>query len=431
MSMNNHLTQSAGIMLTASVLLGLIGCSPAEQPTAPCTDALGCVRIAPGEAVRIGVLQTLSGAIGPLGQAQLRGLELALESRGATIAGHPIELQVEDTGCTAEGGANGVLRLIADPQIVAIYGTTCSSAAATASQAMSAAGLTMISGNNSAPFLTSLGGKAAPDFHAGYFRTANNEEQAGRVAAEFAFNRLGLRKAAAIHDNDIYTMGLASIFQSVFEELGGKMVFYGAINKGDQDMTPILDAVAANDAELIFFPLFAPEGKQILLQARNLNALAQTRLMSDGALIQQSFLDEVGEAARGMYFVGPAKPHGEAVLALEKAYIRKYGEPPAVSYYITGHDAAILLLSALEKTAISNADGSLLIGRQQLRTTLYSTTGLTGASGDITCNHFGDCGRQAFDILRLDDPGRGLKGLEANVIYSNEPTRQPIGQPPR
>jgi branched-chain amino acid transport system substrate-binding protein len=384
-----------------------------------CKDPLGCVDIGPDEPILIGVLQALSGSIAPLGVAQIRGLELALEKHDNMIAGKKVSLQIEDTHCTAEGGANAVLKIIADPQTVAIFGSTCSSAAATASKAMSVAGLTMISGNNSAPFLTSIGGKAAPDWQPGYFRTANNEENAGKTAAEYAYRILGIRKAATLNDNDIYTRGLTDSFQKAFEELGGKLVLSTAVNKGDIEMQPVLQAVVNSGAELLFFPLFQQEGKQILLQARDTSGMQHAVLMSGGALIQQSFLDAVGDFALGMYFIGPSRPIGPTVDALELAYEAKYNEKPEVSYYLTAYDAAEILLLAIDKIAIHDATGKVHIGRQALRDALYATHGFEGVSGTLSCNSYGDCGMPAFNVLRLDDSALGLKGLESNVIYSS------------
>ena len=150
--------------LSVSFILALLFCSGCQQPKpeSVCNDPLGCVSVAPGEPLKIGVLQALTGEVGPLGQSQIRGLELALASRDNRILGHPVLLQIEETGCTAEGGANAALKIIADPHLAAVFGTTCSGAAATASHAISDAGLTMMSGNNSAPFLTSIASQKAP-----------------------------------------------------------------------------------------------------------------------------------------------------------------------------------------------------------------------------------------------------------------------------
>ncbi len=406
--------------VTALCLLTILaGCNKPEPPFI-CTDPLGCVDVAPGKAIQIGVLQAVSGKVAPLGQAQIRGMELALDERKGEILGHPVALQREDTGCTAEGGANAALKIIANPRTVAIFGTTCSGAAATAAKAMSDAGLTMVSGNNSAPFLTSIAGRPAPNWQDGYFRTAQNEENAGKAAADYTYLKLGLRRAATINDNDIYTRGLTESFKKAFVELGGTIVLDTAINKGETQMLPVLTAVINSKADLLFFPLFQPEGNHILLQARKLPALKNTLLISDGALIEKTFLEAVGEAAEGMCFVGPVQPSGPPVDRLALAYKAKYKEDPAVSYYLSGYDAASLLFHAIEKAALRDRKGMLHIGRRKLRDTLYETKTFKGVTGILSCDQFGDCGRPSFHVLRLDDPSLGLKGLEENVVFSGD-----------
>ncbi|WP_339132966.1 MAG: branched-chain amino acid ABC transporter substrate-binding protein [Candidatus Electrothrix sp. GW3-4] len=403
------------------LLLSLSCCKKAEQSSPYCLDTLGCVHIKPGAPLRIGVLQALSGKIAPLGKAQIRGFTLALNARNGTILGHPVELQIEDTGCTAEGGANAALKIIANPLIPAVFGTTCSASAATASKAMSAAGLVMISGNNSAPFLTSIGGHPAPCWQPGYFRTAPNEEKAGRAAAIYAYTRLGLRTAATINDNDIYTIGLTDGFRKAFEELGGKVVLNTSINKGETQMLPVLTAVMHSRAELLFFPLFQPEGNHLLIQARQLPELANTVLISGGALIDETFLNNVGESALSMYFVGPEKPTGEEVDRITTLYMEEYNEAPSVSYFLSAYDAASLLFYALERSARTDKKNILHIGRQTLRDTLSSITSFKGVTGELTCNRFGDCATPHFNILRFDDPTQGVKGLEHNVLFTYPP----------
>ena len=146
-------------------------------------------------------------------------------------------------------------------------------------------------------------------------------------------------------------------------------------------------------------------------------------LMSDGALIQESFLEDVGGIATGMYFVGPAKPEGPAVENFAARYEKKYNEDPVVSYYLSGHDAALLLFYGIEQAAIRSGDGSLHIPRQALRDALYSITSLDGVTGTLSCNAFGDCALPAFNVLRLDTPSLGLKGLETNIVYSHKKKR--------
>ncbi|MCG8614862.1 MAG: ABC transporter substrate-binding protein, partial [Desulfobacterales bacterium] len=118
------------IVTGAAILVLLAGCQN-NTVDFQCRDAIGCISLRPDEPIKIGVLQALSGKVATLGKEQIRGFELALDQRNGTLLNRRIEMQTEDTGCTAEGGANAVLKIIADPKSVAIFGSTCSGAAAT------------------------------------------------------------------------------------------------------------------------------------------------------------------------------------------------------------------------------------------------------------------------------------------------------------
>lgn len=408
------------VVLFVVLLAVAAGCSN-EPPKFVCKDSIGCVEIAPGEPLKIGVIQALSGKVAALGREQICGLELALDKWQGKIAGHPIQLQTEDTGCTAEGGANAALKVVADPKTVAIYGTTCSGAAATAAKVMADAGLTMISGNNSAPFLTAIGGKKAPAWQPGYFRTAANEENSGKAAGVYAYTVLGVKKAAVINDGDIYTRGLTDGFKAAFVQLGGFIVLESSVNKGDTEMQPVLTAVANSGAELLFFPLFQPEGNHMLRAARKIEALGKTIMMSDGALIENSFISEMGDLAKGMYFVGPSEVESAASRELAGRYLDKFKTTPSASYYQSGYDAADLLFRAIDLVAVKRPDGTLFIGRQALRDELYATVAFNGVTGSLTCDEFGDCAYPVFDVLRLDDPAGGVAALQKNVQFTYSP----------
>ncbi|MCP4543659.1 MAG: amino acid ABC transporter substrate-binding protein, partial [Chloroflexi bacterium] len=126
------------LVLSVVVFISMLpgGCKKAEPPF-ECSDAIDCVTIAPGEPVKLAALQPLSGRLTSFGAVQIRGIELALAHREDQLLGHPIELQVEDSQCSPEGGANAAWKVVTDPQTVAIIGTSCSASAATASEIMS------------------------------------------------------------------------------------------------------------------------------------------------------------------------------------------------------------------------------------------------------------------------------------------------------
>lgn len=405
------------LLLLLSAVFLLPCCRPAGPPF-ECTDAIGCVTVGPDDPIEISVLQVLSGELGPVGLTNLRSIVLALDDRGGEILGHRVELQSHDSLCSKEGGATTAARIVANPQIVGIIGPTCSGAAAAAMKMVSEAGLVMVSGSSTAHTLTSAGGKPGADWRPGFLRTAQNDAQSGRVAAAFAFQELGVTRAATIDDGDTYTRGFARVFEEAFAELGGEVVLVAGVNKGDTNMRPVLTAVARSGAVMVFFPVYQPEGDHIVLQAREMKELEDVTLMGAEGLYRDTFLTAIGDAGTGLYLVIPTPPKGLAHDLFVSRYVAKYGGVPTPLYYAHTYDAANILLNAVEKVAISESNGTLHIGRQALRDALYATSAYQGLTGTLTCDQYGDCGVARFEVVRLDDPAAGLQGLAANVVYT-------------
>ncbi len=404
------------VVLCTSLVLG--GCKKTEKPF-ECTDAIACVTLASDEPLKLGVLQALSGGAAPFGTDQLRGVELAVARRGDELLGHPIELLSEDTGCTPEGGGNAALTVVADPQLVGIVGTFCSSAATGAGEVMSKEGLVMISGANGAPSLTAMGGEQGADWQPGYFRVSISSAAQVEAAAVFAFRELGVTRVATINDGGPVSKGGAAAFEQSFIALGGEIVLSAAINSGDTDMEPVLASVASFEPELIMFPIFPPEGAHIVRQAKKMASLENTVLLGMSVLLTEEFIAEVGEDGVGLYFVDFAPPQGAAIDALHADYQARYGEDFTTPVE-QAFDAANLLLDTIEAVAVPDPkdDETIHIGRQALRDALYATVDYAGVTGNITCDEFGDCGTPKFDIVRLDDPSAGIAGIKSNVIYT-------------
>lgn len=412
--------RSSRIALLFTLVL-LAGCGPAAAPFI-CTDAISCVEIAPDEPIRLGALQALTGDMGPQGNELLKVTQLALAERGNELLAHPLALQIEDSQCTGEGGTTAALKLAADPQVVGIVGPSCSGAAASAMEVVADAGLVMISGSSTAPSLTSIGGTRAPRWQPGFYRTAQNDAMTARFAASYAFEQLGLTRAATINDGDPYTQGLTATFAQAFSELGGQAVLDATVNKGDTNMRPVLSAVAESGAELLFFAVFRMEGDYIVLQASELEGMEKVTLMTAEGLYFDAFIETVGEAGQGMYFSTPAKPEGLAYDDFVLRYKAEFGETPFVTPYPAhAYDATTLLLDAIETVAVQQDGGTLHIGRQALRDSLYATANYEGLTGSLTCDEYGDCGAIRLQVTRLDEPGAGLLGLADNIVYRYPP----------
>ena len=359
-----------------------------------CQDRLGCVEVAAGDPIVLGAMLVRSGAVTYLGDDSLGGVELAILDRDSALLGHEIELVVEDSQCSAEGGQAAAQRLTADPFIVGAIGTNCSSAAQGAMPIINDAGMVMIAPSNTSPSLTNEDFAAGGSHLPAYFRTSHNGLVEGMRNAEFAVQVLGATKLATVHDGDPYTEGLSRVVADTFAELGGEVVFEGAVNKGDTDMASILIEISAHQPDIIYLPLFEPEANFFAAQMRHVVGLEETKIISGGASFVAGFPENTGDAAIGIFVSGPLVT-GAAYEALLEKWDDEIGGKPPSGYHAHAYDATNLLLNAVASVATRTDDGGLLIGRQAIRDALAATENYDGLTGQLTCQEespfAGDC----------------------------------------
>jgi len=388
--------------------------------------SVGTVEGGSGEDIQIRSLNAISGDVACLGIPNQRGVEMAIADYGS-IGGHDVSMGTGlDDLCSADGGQAAAQTIVADEQVVGVIGTSCSGAAAAAAPLVSEANMVMISGSNTSPSLTSdLAGTAGSNNYPGYYRTAHNDLYQGAAAAGFAVEVLGVSSAAAIHDGDPYTQGLAQAFADAFEGLGGTVTTFTAVNKGDTDMIPVLTEIAAGAPEMLFFPIFQPEGDFIVQQASQVPGLDNTTLMAADGLLNSNYM-AIPET-EGMYFSGPDirygsntnQSTGQTADGFLAAYNDEWGEDPAAPFWAHSYDATTLLLDAIAAASYDDG-GTLVIDRAGVREHLAGVTDYSGIIGLMSCDAFGDCGSQKITVIGHGDSD-DIPASNANVVYEYAP----------
>ncbi len=374
-------------LLTVLIVMGLViglGVLPAAA-----AGEKGVVTIKKGEPVHIAYWFVVSGPNTSLGMDTVRGIEIAIEDFGGKVAGHPVKLSGQDSGCNPEGGQAAATKLASDPTIVAAIGSNCSSEAKPGVPILWNAGIPTVSPSNTAPYLTDP--NRGPEYN-GYLRTCHNDKVQGAVAAQFAFNQLKVKKAATIHDGSVYAEQLAQVFAATFKGLGGTITSMEAVSPGDTDMRPVLTKISTGMPEFIYYPIFIAEGGHITRQAKEVAGLEKAHLMGADGIFSPDFLKAAGEAAVGMFHSSPdfsAFPAGYQ--SFLKKHQAKYGIRPEAPFHAHAYDAAMMILKAIDKVAEKGADGSLSIDRMKLRDALYATKALQGMTGTLNCDQYGDC----------------------------------------
>ncbi len=389
--------------------------------------SLGVVTVEAGDAIQIRSLEAITGDVAFFGLPIDRATQIAVDDYGQ-IHGFDVDLGTSlDDLCSNDGGQAAAQIIVADEDVVGVIGTSCSGAAVAAAPLITDAGMVLISGGNTSPALTSdLAGNAGPNYSVGYYRTAHNDLYQGAAMAKFVFGELGISEAAAIHDGDPYTQGLAQAFADAFEAEGGTVTGFSAVNKDDTDMVPVLTEIAAGSPGALFFPIFQPAGDFIADQAPGVSGLEGTVLLAADGLLNTNYLSL--PQTRGMYFSGPDQRFGENVnestgktaVDFLAEYESRYGEAPAAPFWAHGYDATVLLLDAIAAASWVE-DGELMIDRQGIRDYLNSVQGFQGLIGTINCDEFGDCGAARITVVQNIGGEENAETSLNNVVFSYAP----------
>jgi branched-chain amino acid transport system substrate-binding protein len=386
------------LLVLGSMLLAACGAGAAAYE---CTDPLGCVTIGPDEPVHIAYWGVLSGADSSLGEDSKRGVEIAIDDKGGKLLGHDILLTTEDAGCTPEGGATAAAKLASDTSLVGLIGSSCSDETVGGIAAITNAGLTTISPSNTRPVLTDPG--RGPDY-AGYARTAHSDAFQGKAVAEFAYNFLGARKAATIHDGSAYAQALQQVFADNFKTLGGEIVAQEAVAKDATDMKPVLTTIAAAKPDFLYYPVFVAVGGFVTAQVRDVAGLENVAIAGSDGIFTADLLKGGGANTKGMYLSSPdfSAFTGDYAGFIEK-HKAKYGGSTLSTFHAHAYDAANILFAALEKVAVVQDDSTIYIPRKALRDAIFATKDFKGITGTLSCSPSGDCGAPVIAVYEIQN----------------------------
>ena len=425
-----HFTRWLAVLLAFGLLAAACGDEDDEvvdEPSVTDDSSLGVVTVEAGDAIQIRSLEALTGDVAFFGLPIDRATQIAVDDYGP-IHGFDVDLGTSlDDLCSNDGGQAAAQQIVADEDVVGVIGTSCSGAAVAAAPLITDAGMVLISGGNTSPALTSdLAGTAGQNYSVGYYRTAHNDLYQGAAMAKFVFVELGISEAAAIHDGDPYTQGLAQAFADAFEAEGGTVTGFSAVNKDDTDMVPVLTEIAAASPGALFLPLFQPAGDFIADQARAVPGLEDTVLVAADSLLTSHYL--ALPQTVGMYFSGPDTRFGDnrnqstgrTAGDFLAAYEARYGEPPASTFWAYGYDATTLLLDAIAAASYLDGD-TLVVDRQGVRDSLDGVEDYQGLFGTLGCDDFGDCGAARITVVRNIGGEENVEASLENIVFSFAP----------
>src|SRR4051812_12605926 len=235
----------------------------ATATTAPAADATTAPSggAASGDTEKIAVDLPGSGGDASDGIPTRNGMQLAIDQAnakgGVTLDGKPYKLEMYFLDDVPPGGqahdpaqsSKNADSFISDKSVIGVLGPFNSANAKAMMPKLNTAGLCQISPANTNETLTKpeFGQTATyrPTGKVTYFRVVTTDDVQGPAAADYAFDKLGLKKVYILDDTEAYGKGIADNFEKEYKTKGGTVLGHEGIQKGTTDYGSTLTKIAA------------------------------------------------------------------------------------------------------------------------------------------------------------------------------------------
>ncbi len=167
------------------------------------------------DTIKIGVAGPHTGDLAAYGIPTKEAAEMLVAEVNAKggVLGMQIELFPMDDQCKPEIATNVATKL-ASEGVSVVIGHVCSGATKAALGIYKEAGIIVISPSATNPPLTQSGD------YPNFYRTIAPDDDQGKLASDFATDKLGAKKIAIIHDKGDYGKGFADFAKKFIEESG-------------------------------------------------------------------------------------------------------------------------------------------------------------------------------------------------------------------
>ncbi len=320
----------------------LTACGSSGAPASSGAAANSAAAAASGT-IKVGVMGPLTGGNSVYGQAVVNGACLYLKQVNAKggINGKQIEIISEDEQGDATQAVT-VFTKMCDEGITALIGDVTTEPTLAVAAESADYNMPMVTASATAEAVTY--DAETGTVNANVFRTTFTDPFQGKKMADYAYEKLGYRKAAVIFKKGSdYNEGLAENFVKEFEILGGTVVAQENYSEGDVDFKTQLTSILGKDPEVVFCPNYYEEVGQILAQAESVG-LTVPFLGGDGWDGLEGYA--TANQLKDSYFC--ANYAKGSSTDFESAYKAEYGAEYPNGFAPLGYDAAMTICYGLE-----------------------------------------------------------------------------------
>ena len=382
--------------------------------------------------LRIGVDLPLSGHEARAAMPALNGIEFFVQAH-PRLDGFQVVLTTKDdarAGSPSPGlGVSNVEAFIRDASVVAMLGPFDAVVARKEIPVANAAGLAMVTPATSNPCLTrdvylpvalnparvpitckDAGLPAAselrPDHTNNFFRLTTTDDLQGAAAADYAYAKLHIQRAAVISDHEAYGQGLATAFAARLTNLGGTVVGRLDLEPSKTDATGFLRSMKDGGARAVYYG-GTSKGCGIRYQMRSIFPTGdQTPFLGgDGIAQDPACISLAADNSPGIFATAPfvdatARPGTAAIV---RGFKTAHGASADYGpYTLVAYDATAILYAALDR-AIRDA-GGMRPPRATVSAALAQTSNLAGATGNLGFDAAGDTINRVVSIFEATGP---------------------------
>lgn len=355
--------------------------------------------------LKIGFINTFSGALVVAGDEQDNGFMLAVEERGGKLGGMPVVVIKEDDQFKPEVATQLARKLIEHDQVPIIAGITGSHVMMAVAKPITEAGVFLISTNSGPSPLAGAG--CLPNFFSASWQNDNITEVVGQYATDKGFKKVVLITANFQGGKDIIE-GFKRFYKDgeVLDEI------YTPLNQ--LDFSTELTQIAAQKPDAVY--AFFPGGLAVsFVRQYQLTGLLESTPLLSSAILELPMLRALKDSAVGAFgghFWGPDADN-EVNKKFVRNYEEKYGMIPS-TWAAQGYDGALLIDSAVAKVQGDLTD------KDAFRAALKEAD-FDSVRGNFTFNnnHFPIQDFSMYQVIK-DDQGRYTVRTEATPMKNHK-----------
>lgn len=346
--------------------------------------------------IKIGLLGPMSGPLANEGQQMKKVVDLLgadLNAEGGLL-GRKVEIVIGDDKGTVEGGT-AAAQTLADQGVVAVIGAYSSSITDAVQRIFSKAGILQITNASTA---VGLSQNEIPTF----FRICPSDDGQAEAALEVISDR-GYKNVAILHDDTLYSKGLANSTRDLLKRKGVQIIFDGSLTAGRDNYKDILLQIKKTKPDVVFFTGYYPEAAVLLRQKKELGW--KVPIIGGDASNNPDLVNIAGKkAAKGFNFLSLPRPENLPSPEAKEFLLQfkeKYGHRVSSIYAVLAGDAFRVITFAIEQTKSTEGD----VMANYLHTDLKDYKGFTGS---ISFDKNGERDGQIFVDYQYDAKGKAV-----------------------